>query len=64
MAEQDQILVVTPGDPEALAAAVRRMREDPGLRSELVRGGRAFAEENLRERQVERLEAVLAEAAS
>lgn len=56
-------LPVTPGDPEALAGAVRRMREDPALREELVRNGRAFAEENMRERQVARLEAVLKGAA-
>lgn len=52
-------LLVAPGDPAALAAAVRRMREDSALRSQLVRAGRAFAEDNVRERQVARLEKVL-----
>ena len=37
-------LVVAPGDPEALAAALRRLRDDPGLRARLgaagARGGR------------------------
>ncbi len=57
------VLPVGPGDPEALAGAVRRLREDAGLRERLVERGRPFAAEHLRERQVERLEQVLVEAA-
>ncbi|WP_205698108.1 glycosyltransferase family 4 protein [Conexibacter sp. SYSU D00693] len=36
-------LVVAPGDPEAIAAAVRRLAEDPTLRVALVARGRATA---------------------
>jgi glycosyltransferase involved in cell wall biosynthesis len=59
--EAGAALVVTPGDAEALASGVRRLREDTALRDGLVGAGRAFAEDNLRGRQVERLEAVLQE---
>ncbi len=58
-AEAGAALPVTPGDPGALADAVRRMRAEGLLRDELVRAGRAFAQQNRREQQVARLEAVL-----
>jgi glycosyltransferase involved in cell wall biosynthesis len=48
-------LQVPPGDPEALAAAVRRLRDDPALREKLADAGRGFGAENLRERQARRL---------
>lgn len=48
-------LQVAPGDPEALAAAVRRLRDDRALRDGLGEAGRAFGAENLRERQARRL---------
>jgi glycosyltransferase involved in cell wall biosynthesis len=48
-------LQVAPGDPEALAAAVRRLRDDPALREKLADAGRGFGAENLRERQARRL---------
>lgn len=48
-------LQVQPGDPEALAAAVRRLRDDEALRSRLGESGRAFGADNLRERQARRL---------
>jgi glycosyltransferase involved in cell wall biosynthesis len=48
-------LQVEPGDPEALAAAVRRLRDDPTLRERLGEAGRAFGADNLRERQARRL---------
>jgi colanic acid biosynthesis glycosyl transferase WcaI len=54
-------LPVTPGDPEALAAAVRRLAAEPGLRHDLGTAGRAFAAQNLREDGVERLESFLLE---
>jgi colanic acid biosynthesis glycosyl transferase WcaI len=57
-------LCVAPGDTEALAAAVRRLRNDDVLRQRLVERGRSFAEANSRERGVELLESVLREAAA
>ena len=51
--------VVPPGDPAALAAAVRRLHDDAALRGELAAAGRAFARDYRRERQTERLAGVL-----
>jgi glycogen(starch) synthase len=48
-------LEVPPGDPAALAAALRRLAADPGLRSRLVAGGL----ETARELTVDRLAATL-----
>jgi glycosyltransferase involved in cell wall biosynthesis len=62
-AERDAALAVPPGDPDALAAAVRRLRDDATLRERLATAGRAFASEHLRERHVEQLEQLLARAA-
>ncbi len=56
-------LVVPPGDPQALAAAVRRLRDDPALAERLGEAGAGLASAHLRERQVEHLERVLAGAA-
>ncbi len=55
----DAVLPVDPGNPSALASAVRRLRDEADLRERLVANGRAFAGEYLRERQVERLEGIL-----
>lgn len=52
-------LGVTPGDPDALASAVRRLRDEPALRDRLGAAGPAFAEQNLRERQSERMRVLL-----
>ena len=52
-------LPVTPGEPAELAAAVRRLRDDPGLSERLVTAGRAWASEHLRDRQLDRLEGLL-----
>jgi glycosyltransferase involved in cell wall biosynthesis len=52
-------LGVRPGDPRALADAVRRLSGDAALRERLAAGGRAFASANLRERQAERMHALL-----
>lgn len=60
--EAGAVLPVAPGDAGEIAAAVTRLRDDGGLRERLGSAGRAFAGEYLRERQVERLERVLAEA--
>jgi glycosyltransferase involved in cell wall biosynthesis len=56
----DAALCVPPSNPAELVAAVRRLGEDGSLRERLAVGARAFAEENSRERGVEKLEAVLA----
>ena len=55
-------LVVAPGDPEALAGAVRGLHADSGLGERLGEAGAALADQYLRERQIERLESVLAAA--
>ena len=52
-------LAVPPGDPEALAGAVRAVREQPELAARLDAAGPVFAERYRRERQVERLEQLL-----
>lgn len=56
-------LAVPPGDPEALAAAIRLLRNDPALRESLGAAGRRFAQDHLREDQIDELERVLAGAA-
>ena len=61
--EAGAALCVPPGDASALAAAIRRLREDTPLRERLARAGRSFAEDNTRERGAQRLERILAEAA-
>jgi glycosyltransferase involved in cell wall biosynthesis len=62
-ADAGAVLPVPPGDPEALAGAVRSLRDDAGLRERLSAAGRGFAAEFLRERQIDALERVLVEAA-
>ena len=59
MSEAGAALVLEPGDPVALAAAVRQLRDDRGLAERLTGAGRAFAAQNLREDGVPKLEAVL-----
>ena len=51
----DAGLLVPPGNPEDLAAALRRILRDPSLRVELARRGRARAERYAVARVVERL---------
>ena len=60
LAEEGAGLAVAPEDPDALAAAVRRLEADPGERERLAAGGREFAAGNLRDRQVGELERILA----
>jgi len=56
LAEEAEVAIaVEPGDAEQIAAAVRELREDPGLADRLASNGRAFAGEYLRERQADRL---------
>jgi glycosyltransferase involved in cell wall biosynthesis len=56
-------LTVEPGKVTELAAAIRRLREESALGTRLVRSARAFAEQNLREDQADRLVEVLASVA-
>jgi glycosyltransferase involved in cell wall biosynthesis len=56
-------LGVAPGDPDALAAAVRRLRDDPALAGGLGDAARAFATANLRERQNDRMRELLEDVA-
>jgi hypothetical protein len=44
-------LVVAPDDPAALAAAVQRLADEPGLAAQLARNGRARVEELFDERR-------------
>jgi glycosyltransferase involved in cell wall biosynthesis len=53
-------LSVPPGDPEAIAAAIRRLAGDASLRQRLGAAGQVFAQSNRRESGVSRLEALLA----
>ena len=57
--EAEAAICVPPGDPAALADAVRRVAGDAGLRESLQRRGRAFAEANSRDAGVAQLEGVL-----
>ncbi|MGH2980615.1 MAG: glycosyltransferase, partial [Solirubrobacterales bacterium] len=56
------VRAVPPGDAEALARAVRELRDDPAAADRLGERGTSFAAEHLRERQIERLEQVLRDA--
>jgi glycosyltransferase involved in cell wall biosynthesis len=51
-------LLVRPGDPEALAAAIRRLAADPALRQRLGEAAHAAVAEYSWERRAERLEAL------
>jgi glycosyltransferase involved in cell wall biosynthesis len=55
-------LVVEPDDPAAVAAAVRRLADDPALRARLRHGGIATAKEHTAERFHARVDAALADA--
>lgn len=52
-------LSAEPGNPRSLAAAVRRLADDPVLAADLGAAGRRFATGYLREHQIEELERVL-----
>ncbi len=52
-------LTVTPGDHHGLAAAVRRLRDDPALSAELAEGGASLAAGSLREDGVIDLERLM-----
>lgn len=53
VAAEEVGLCVPPEDPEALAAAVRRLQDDPELRARLATNGRKAAANYSRERQAE-----------
>ncbi len=57
--DADAALVVAPGDAQALAAAVRRLRDEPDLSDRLAASARRLAGLYLRENQVLALERVL-----
>jgi glycosyltransferase involved in cell wall biosynthesis len=52
-------LPVPPGNPVAIAEAVRRLRREPHLGRRLAEAGHRFGAQNLRERHVDRLERIL-----
>jgi glycosyltransferase involved in cell wall biosynthesis len=52
-------VLVDPEDPEALASALESVRSDPARAQRVVENARIFAEANLRERGVERLNDLL-----
>jgi glycosyltransferase involved in cell wall biosynthesis len=60
--EAEAALIVPPADPSSLAQAVRSLESDEALRASLSESGRAFAAAYLREKQVGRLEELLAAA--
>ncbi len=60
-AENGMALVVPPGAPAELAAAIKRLRESPELRDSLVPAATAFAAESLREVQAARVADLLEE---
>ncbi len=56
LAEEAEVAIaVEPGDAGQIAAAVRELRQDPGLGRRLASNGRLFAADYLRERQADRL---------
>lgn len=60
LAEEQRLgVAIDPGDPAALAAAIRSLAADPAWAEERASAGRAFATASLRERGVEALEALL-----
>ncbi|HYH61151.1 MAG TPA: glycosyltransferase, partial [Solirubrobacterales bacterium] len=61
--ERGIALAVQPGDPSALAQAVRTIRDDESLAHDLAERGRAWAQENDRLAQTPVLEELLSKAA-
>jgi glycosyltransferase involved in cell wall biosynthesis len=57
--EAGAALCVPPGNPAAIADAVRSLADDASLREELATRGRAFAQQNSRTKGVDSLEAIL-----
>jgi glycosyltransferase involved in cell wall biosynthesis len=61
LAHDVNALLVTPGDPGALAAAIRRLAGDPMLRKTLAAAARTAVAEYSWDRRAERLEALFTE---
>jgi len=61
LADDVNALLVTPGDPETLAASIRRLAHDPGLRDRLASAARGAVAEYSWDRRAERLEALFRE---
>jgi glycosyltransferase involved in cell wall biosynthesis len=61
LTDERTALLVTPGDPEALAAGLRRLAADPDLRSRLADAALAAVAEYSWDRRAERLEALFTE---
>ena len=49
LTDGESALLVPPGDPEALADALRRLRDDGALMDRIAQGGRAVYEERASE---------------
>lgn len=64
LAEQGAGLAVRPGDPAALAEAIRRLASEDAFRDRLGRQAHGFAKGHLRDGQVPHLERLLAEVAA
>ncbi len=61
LTDERTALLVTPGDPEALAAGIRRLAADAGLRGRLAGAALAAVAEYSWDRRAERLEALFTE---
>jgi glycosyltransferase involved in cell wall biosynthesis len=61
LTDERTALLVTPGDPDALAAGLRRLAGDPGLRGQLADAALAAVAEYSWDRRAERLEALFTE---
>ena len=61
LGDDTNALLVAPGDPQALVAAIRRIKDDPELGARLARQARADVEQYTWARRAERLEALFAE---
>lgn len=56
---EDNGLLVPPGDAAALAAAIERVINDGELRRRLIRNGFAGARKNSREKQAQKIAAII-----
>jgi glycosyltransferase involved in cell wall biosynthesis len=61
LADEVNALLVAPGDPDALAAGIRRLADNPELRDALAGAARTAVAEYSWVRRAERLEALFTE---